>query len=67
MLQNNVRAVGVEGPLVYKEAKGVFEEVCHATLEGVEKKKDANGVYSAFAHARKCEAALWRPRKTIKL
>ena len=41
-----------EGPLVYKDAKGVFEDVLQATLEGVEKKKDANDVY------RKCETAL---------
>ena len=56
--QNNVRAVAVEGPLFYKEAKGVFDEVWHATLEGVEKRKDANDVYSAYAHARQCDAAL---------
>ena len=50
--QNNVRAVAGEGPLVYMEAKGVFKEVWHATLDGLEKRKDSNDVYSAFAIAR---------------
>ena len=45
----NGRAVAGEGPLVYTDPKSVFEEVWHATLEGVEKKKDANHMYSAFA------------------
>ena len=58
LMQNHVRAVRGEGPLVYMEAKGVFEEVWQATLEGVEKKKDANDVYSTFARARKCVVAL---------
>ena len=54
--QNNVQEVAEEGPLVYKEAKDVLEEVWHANLEGVEKRKDANEVYSAFATTRQCDA-----------
>ena len=33
LMQNHIRAVGGEGPLVYKEAKDMFEEVWQATCQ----------------------------------
>ena len=56
--QNNVWAVAGEGPLVYKESNRVFEEVWHTNLDGMEKRKDSNDVYSAFDMARRCDTAL---------
>jgi hypothetical protein len=44
--------------LIYKEAKGVFEEIYDMAIEGQEKKAGKHDIYSEFARARKCEAAL---------
>ena len=49
LLRNNARAVAGEGPLVYKEAKSVLDEIWQATQVGVKKRKDANDVYSCQA------------------
>ena len=58
LMRNANRAISGDGPLVYKEAKGVFEEIYDTTIEGQEKKAGKHDVYSEFARARKCEAAL---------
>ena len=36
----------------------MFEEVWHATVERMEKRKDANVVYSAWACVRQCDGVL---------
>ena len=45
-------------PLVYKEAKGVFEDVWQDTKLGVGKWRKTNDVYSAFTLARESEVDL---------
>ena len=64
--QNKSLVVAGEGPLFYMDAKSVFEEVWHTTLEWVEKRKYTNDLYSTFARVRQCDGVLKEVKNSNK-